>query len=344
VSARHLSLALVVALAGCRPETAHAPLASSVEVNFSNPGAVPLPADLRLSLVFTYGDVPVATTSLVSVDPATTPTVDLTTPPGDWETGLDPVESVTFPSLSTVNVFRPRLVLYEDTDASGSPTLGDHIWAIDTASSGASVAAVLDLETTLGRMTYEESQSYYAATGGLFTPFMRVMGSRGFLQLVDGQRAGPLTLKITDSPIPEEHLRCGRDPVYLSGDPLAPSPHVTVQVDLGVDRAAFCGSTLPDCTQASLADVTPPDVTPLATEGHRRVAMCRQDADVQTLVVQTSTMTCASCSCTYDTTAHVWAVTVGSVPSWWPCGGTVDVCTSSLPLYQIDAACLPPAP
>lgn len=342
MSARHL--ALLVALAGCRPDVARTPLPSSVVVTFSNPAALALPPDLRLALVFTHPDLLVATKSVVSVDPAAPLAVDLTTPPADWETGLDPVEAVTFPSLSTVNVFRPRFVLYEDTDASGSPTLGDHIWAIDTSSSGASVAAVLDLETTLARMTYEESQSYYAATGGLFTPFMRVMGSRGFLQLIDGQRAGPLTLKITDSPIPEQHLRCRRDPVYLSGDPLAPSSRVTVQVDLGVDRAAFCGSTLPDCTLTSLVDIAPPDVTPLATEGHRRVAMCRQDQDVQTLVVQTSTMKCESCSCTYDTTASVWVATIGSVPSWWPCGAAVELCTSSAPLYQIDEACLPATP
>jgi hypothetical protein len=315
-----------------------------VTVTFSNPGAVPLPPYLRLALVFTYGNVLVPATELLDVDTGASATLPLVTPMGDWETGLDPVETVTFPSLATIDVFRPRILLYEDTDVSGAPSLADHIFAIDTTASGATVAAVLDLDVTLARMTYEESQSYYAATGGLYTPFLRVMGSRGFLQLVDGVRAGSLTLKLSDSPIPAEHLRCGRDPVYLSGDPLSPSERVTVHVDAGVDRASFCGSTLPDCTQEALAGGTAPELTPVLTEGHRRVAMCRQNADVQTLVVQTATMTCASCSCTYERNAEVWVVSPGSPPPWWPCGAGVRVCTSSLPLYQIDAACVPTSP
>jgi hypothetical protein len=345
---RHAFFALACAFAaaaGCSAGAPGALQAGVVALSVQDADPPVATGPLRYAVAYSYGSG-FAVTADEPIEIGTTVSVPLVLPRGRWEAGVRPIESVTLPSLSTLEIYRPRLLVYEDVDQSGSLLPAgveggsDRVLAIDTSSTGPSVAAVIDLDTALAQMTFEETEAYYAASGGRYTPFIRVQSAGGLMQLVDANKASPITLKLSDSPVAGEHLRCRRDAVYLYGDPLSLATQVKAYVDTGIDHISVCGTVIADCSTEAFASLPPPDLRDVDTAAHRRLAQCRSNGSFDVLVIHSAEMTCGQCMCNYVVSSEAYFAAVGVTPSWWPCGTAVPKCTSLLPLYDIDPNCV----
>jgi hypothetical protein len=342
-------VAVAVGLAaGCDVASLRRPQPSSVPISVQSPRAVELTAPLRYAVVFgTVGGFVVTADGPVTL--GDTFPVPLRLPPAGWENSVTPLESVILPSHTSLDVYRPRLLVYEDLDQSGDfapasqPNGVDRVVAVDNSVGVPSLGVVPNLDTVLANMTLEETAAYYEASGHRYTPFIRVQATSGYLELIEAATADPIRLDIADSPVPAERFVCGRSAVYLYGDPLTPATHVSIQVDSSLDAASVCGATIPACTSAVFAGMPAPDFSTLDTQAHRRVVQCRLTDRFQVVIIQDAELRCADCLCNYETTADAYFTAPSNVPDWWPCGtgGTVNYCDSTLPLYDIDAACVP---
>ncbi len=272
--------------------------------------------------------------------------VPLLAPGGDWPTRLGAREIAVLPSTLEIPIYRPRLVIYEDVDGSGSfhPTIReggvDRVLAVDGASSGPYIAIALDLDAALAKMSFEETQDYYAATGGVYTPFFRVQSEGGAFRLWRELDAGPLRLTATDSPLAAEHLACNRQPIYVYGDPAEALP-VTAHVDVALSPVEVCGISITSCAHEELEALAPPEISEVITYALRRNSQCRSNAWLEVLLVHTAKLSCGGCQCNYETTTHAYFAAPGGTPSWWPCGEALAFCDSELPLYQLDDTCEP---
>ena len=337
---------IAAVLAACSVDSGSLPRSSSVAITVHSATPMSSAAPLRYAVVFIYpGDFVVTADGPIAADE--TITVPLTTPFDRWEQMVTPLETAILPSNTSLDVYRPRIVVYEDIDQSDdfAPNVVaggvDRIVAIDSGSSSTSVAAVPDLDTVLSKMTFEETEAYYAASGDRYTPFIRVQAASGYLELTNAARAGPVRLDLAESPIPGEHFVCGRSAVYLYGDPLAPATHVSVLLDSGIDPGEVCGATIPACATIAFADLPAPDFSESPDQAHRRVVQCRANERFQVVVIQEADMNCNTCVCNYSDTAAAYFANPLALPTWWPCNVSVGICESSLPLYELDAACVP---
>lgn len=341
-----LVVAALCACSACNVNSFLQPQPSSVLLSVNATRSLAVTEQLRYAVVFTYAnefavssDSPVAATDLVEVP--------LVTPAGDWEHLVTPLETALLPSRTGLDIYRPRFVVYQDGDASGTLTAGaidaglDRIMGIDSSSSAPSVAAIPSLDKVLSKMTLEETEAYYEATGGAYTPFVHVQTTSGYVELVDSADATPIRIDLSDSPIPAERFSCGRNAVYLYGDPVTPATDLHAYIDAGIAPAEVCGATIAACTGTDLSTLASPDVTESDAQANRRIVQCRANGAFDVLVIQTATMTCEDCTCSYVTSADAYFARTGATPTWWPCGSGVNYCDSNVPLYHIDAKCLP---
>lgn len=337
---------LLLALAGCDVSSRRQLQASILPITVQSARTMVVAAPLRYAVVFNYPNT-FAVTADGPVNVGDTIEVPLRTPSSGWENLVTPLETAILPSQTNIDVYRPRVVIYEDIDQSGdfAPTSVlhgvDRIVAIDSSTGVPSFAVVPDLDTVLSRMSLEETTAYYAASGNRYTPFIRVQSASGYLELVESVRADPVRLDLADSPVPAERFVCGRSAVYIYGDPLEPATHLTVDVDSTINAADVCGATIPACASSVFADMSVPDFSVSDTQAHRRVVQCRLTDRFQVVIIQDAVLTCADCMCNYETTANAYFAPVDTVPAWWPCGVSITYCDSTLPLYDIDSACVP---
>ena len=61
----------------------------------------------------------------------------------------------------------------------------DRIVAIDSSIGLPAIGVIPYLDKVLSRMTFEESAAFYAASGNIYTPFIRVLASNGYLELLE---------------------------------------------------------------------------------------------------------------------------------------------------------------
>ena len=339
---RH-ALWLSLALCACSIETHRSLQPASVQVSLANPYQL-TKSPLVSAVVITTpdphdrGDAPLLagqTGATLILDPLSS----------DLENRVTPAETVELDSNEILTVYRPRLIVYEDVDNdqqfNPKPPLGtgvDEVWAIDEGSA-VTVAAVLGLDNTLSELTLEEQEAYYQLTGGVYTPFIFVSGSSGRLALTRLDQIGPIQLALSDSPVPQEELSCGRGRVSVYGDGTGATRNIHALVALTLDSAVACGVDIPDCTSVDLPNLPAPALDATRTPGSVRLTQCRTNGVIQALIVQEAKRTCSNCVCPMTPLATVYFADGASVPPWWPCGAAVPFCDSTLPLYYMDTSC-----
>lgn len=351
-------------------------LASSVDVEISNPNEVVTPASLRAAVVWVYPGGYFVNEDVAVGEVGATPirlTLRLELPSEVVTAFADPQEDLEIALFGTrVRVYRPRVLVYsDDGDGLFSPTVlgaggADKIVAIDESSP--SVAAILDLEAALESMSLEETDLYYRVTGGLFTPFVPASEGNN-LALFEASEPQPINLRLTDSDEPETRLACGRSNVSVFGNGLFATLRATALVNPPLTLAEACGGSIARCEQRDFNAFQPslpfpepgpdpiPDIVPdtalVETPRKFRVAQCRRNVAgpanpsrrLEVLVVHTAILECQRCSCAMEAEGIVYMIdaTVDPKPGWWPCGeGETDVkfCDSTLPLFTIDPECV----
>jgi len=248
-----------------------------------------------------------------------------------------------------IAVFRPRVVLYEDTNDSGAleaepidATGTDRILAVDDEKGG-SVAAVQNLTAVIRHLALEEADEFYRLTGGRFSPVLRVQRRGNRLRGL--ARAKPMLLSVSDSERPREDLACNR---RLTEFPVNGYSSANTQLlfDKRLDRGAVCGgAAVRRCDAADLTRVRPSSIEPHQTDGRQRTLQCRMFGNDEVLVDYDSRYLCGGCTCAWHSAPRVYVAAAGATPKWWPCGRSVSFCDSAQPFYRYDPACemQPPA-
>ncbi|MBN1962015.1 MAG: hypothetical protein JW841_13800 [Deltaproteobacteria bacterium] len=341
---RALLILFLASLHACEVGQIRHPRPSTVPVVIIGSRSYTPAAPLRYAVIFNYP----SSFKVTDDGPATIETimqVPLNTPDIDWENYVTPLETAILPTRTSINIYRPRIVVYEDIDESGDflPTSilhgVDRIVAIDSSVGLPAVAVIPYLDKVLKRMTLEESAAFYAASGNLYTPFIRVLAANGYLELLEATDDNIIRLDLSDSPIPAERFVCNRSAVYLYGNPLTPSNDLVINVDNTLDATAICGATIPSCITLNFSDTESPNLNIYDTQAYRRVVQCRMTENFEVINIQSAELNCVDCLCSYKTTAQSYFAKANEVPDWWPCGDPISYCDSNLPLYNIDASC-----
>lgn len=332
-------------LCACGIETHRSPQPSSVQVSLANPYELAIKHPLVSAVVITTPDPHDRDHASVGAD-QTGATLTLEPLSSALENQVTPAETAALDSNENLSVYRPRLIVYEDVDNdqqfNPTPPLGtgvDQVRAIDEGSA-VTVAAVLGLDHTLQGLTLEEQEAYYQLTGGIYTPYIFVSGSSGNLALIRADEVGPIQLALSDSPVPQQELSCGRGRVSVYGDGTGATRNIHALVSLTLDPYIACGVDIPDCTGVDLPNWPAPALdTSHNTPAFVRLTQCRTNGVIQTLIVQEATRTCSSCVCPMTSLATVYFADGASTPPWWPCGAAIPFCDSTLPLYYMDTSC-----
>jgi hypothetical protein len=312
----------------------------TLTVSLTDPHAI-APQALRFAVVWTPSDG-TAATFVVSYDEAVAgPTssfeIELALPSQDVIARLQPIERLQLAAdarVRSVDAYRPRLVAYEDTDASGAfePALlgsadsgSDSLLAIDSGS----IAAILDLEAALRELPLEWSDEFYAASGGRFTPFVRVEASAPLLL----STASPdQTLELERSSFAALSLECLR-PTFPESD-----RSTRVLVDSAVDPAV-CAIHAPECESVDLSNTAPPELSPVDSLGLERIVQCQERAPLQSLVIQERRPICEACDCTRQVVTSAYIADQSFLPPWWPCGTTVGFCPPDFSFIGLVVGC-----
>ena len=306
--------------------------------------------NLRLALVWIDDDL--RTTADVPVPPVAaeggeqTVLLPLRSAAGFPIASYQPQETVRIPNTSLMlSGYRPRVVLYDDVDDNGAFTpdvLGhqgpDRVLGIDNGVT--SVCALSDLEAALQMMTLEETDMFYAGTGGIFTPFVQVESGSPliFLPAV----FTPILITVSDAPVPREQLHCGRQNVRVYDSLTSPSLRASGIVDVSLDASTLCGSNLATCVTEDFSTMPAPDLHAVSSDGHVRILQCRRGTLAEALVIHSGVRVCDSCVCEADLHEDAYFAAPDALPTWWPCGDAIPYCDSSLPMYTIDLLCETP--
>lgn len=220
------------------------------------------------------------------------------------------------PRAAYADAYRPRVVAYRDVDGDAElslePTSPDRVLASDAITG---IAALLDREAAVRQMSFEQAREYYADGRG-YSRFLFVTGSGSELR-----RSPPSALSLVAGVHAErrEEILCGRAMFERRL-----SIETRVFIDEALDPETTCPRGVADCSGVSL---TTSDAPVLAdTEAVERFAVCRQSADLESLLIYEATSTCGGCVCETTPSATLYLAVRDDVPSWWPCGTGVDYC------------------
>jgi hypothetical protein len=340
------ALALSVMLAGCAVRTQGEVYTLPVAVEVDNSEGLSFSGPLWAAVVW-MGDAGVETTASAPVDFPTpdagvgTVTLQLSAPADIDQLGLKPLETLELGG--GVPVYRPRLVVYENTTGQTlfqfdgeDAGAGDRVVAVD---GNVSMAYVLDLDGQLQTLDASDTDSYYAATGGLYTPFAEVAldTTTGNLAFDTG---GPLALTVTEGPEADADLACGRavaQAAFTEVD-LLTTP-ATIDVDTGLDPEQVCGTSVGACQSVWLDGVTPPATADINLDDHLRVTQCEQSGALESFLVFDAVRGCRGCSCQWTATLQVYVATSAKPPAWWPCGTPVPFCSPPGSFLALDLTC-----
>jgi hypothetical protein len=334
----------VLILCACGIDQHKVPQSSSARIAATNPLNMIFSSALRGAVVWTSSSLVVSADVALDLAQAST-TVPLTPVSADVENQVTPVESVELSKTTTLSIYRPRLIVYEDVNGSGvfepGPPLAngvDVVRAIDQGTA-VSVADLLDLDHVLRGLSLEEAQAYYELTDGVYTPFIFVTTSSGGLALMRKDDVEPISLRLSDSAVPQEELACGRNRVTIYGDGTGATRNIHALVAQTLNASLVCGVDIPDCHSVDLANLAEPSLTATRTDAFVRLLQCRTDGVIQSLIVQEAERTCNNCVCPMTPLATVYFTDAASAPPWWPCGVSIAFCDSTLPLYFMDTTC-----
>jgi hypothetical protein len=241
-----------------------------------------------------------------------------------------------------IPIYRPRIVVFQDTNGNGTfeyPGIdggaGDRVLGVDGT---VSIAYVPDVEGMLASLGASDTDRYYAATGGLFTPYLHVfVDGNGDIQLGD---ALPVPIGISEGEVPREDLGCERsvqeDPLSLSKAFAVPG---TYHVDVGLDATAICGGLTGTCRQEPLTPLGPPALPAFFRDDHWYIVQCRQSGPLQSLLVFDAQQTCGACTCNWKGSLDVKVAGSGALPPWWPCGNPLPYCAQAGSLLTVNVTC-----
>ena len=255
----------------------------------------------------------------------------------------------------TVAVHVPRIAIFRDDDGSGgftpwelSKDPPDQIFAVN-GQGATSVAVVLNFEDAFSRLTASDVNTYYEVTEGIHTPFLRFRGATSTLTPDEVALSGPpvLSMYFEDSEVPARDIRCLNirrfqtepllEPIAAAG---TSSQSFNIMIDDRVDAASICGLTTPDCASVDINTVTATIPDDLKTAGRRVLTRCRASSNFESLVTLEAELKCnRDCDCGWREQYRALVVQTSSIPEDWPCGNEVPICSSPLPLFQIDESC-----
>jgi hypothetical protein len=241
----------------------------------------------------------------------------------------------------TAEVYRPRVVVYADTNRNGvldvsleqafllgdesEQSARDSIVAIDPPS-GPSVAAFLDPWSALRKLDLDSARAYYDREGEL----RRFTVTQGY-GVLSPTPVRQIWLDPTTSDEAVANLACGRNVYQRSAQ-----TSLSVVLDAPLDRAALCGLAVQDCQSRRLSQLDAPTLETSAA----RVVQCKHSTELDSLVVVERSTLCQGCTCTHEYTTTAWIALAEQTPRWWPCGESVPYCaTDDSPLYGLSYEC-----
>jgi hypothetical protein len=220
------------------------------------------------------------------------------------------------PRAAYADAYRPRVVVYrdedEDAELSLERTSPDRVIASDAITG---IAALLDPEAAVRQMSFEQAREYYADGRG-YSRFLFASGNGSELR-----RSPPSALSLVAGVHAErrEEILCGRAMFERRL-----SIETRVFIDEALDPEATCPRGVADCRGVSLTTSEAPVLAD--TDAVERFAVCRQSADLEALLIYEATSACDDCVCETTPSANLYLAVRDDVPSWWPCGTSVDYC------------------
>lgn len=338
-----------IALLACTPQRPEQSLPSSVRVRVGNPAGVAEPASLRYAIVWvtkqrgrntfiTTDDGPVASTTA-------TFTARLSLPEESVLRSLVPIEPLALTPFLYVDAYRPRIVVYGDTNENGlfdpailGGTGPDTILGVDEERA-ALPTAILDLDAALRLLTLAETEAFYQRNGGAYSAFVWTDQSGSGLQFSEPNEVSVI---LPESEAAERDLDCTRSFIRNTvGSSVAGAaqPPTHALVDTPLDPKVVCGTNIVDCESADLANLVPPLLEEDETGDHQRLLQCRSNASFEFLSVFDRSVECDACLCKTVAHADLYVTTPGTTPPWWPCGASVPYCKSSVPATSFDFSC-----
>jgi hypothetical protein len=335
-------LVAAVALGGCSLRTQGLALSTQVALQVSNPELLALPGPLWGAVVW-VGAGGLETTAVAPLQ-ADGGVVLFVEAPADFaQLDAGPIDVLTFEG---VGVYRPRLIVFEDVNHSGTfdfdgldAGAGDRVVGVDVIESEAYAP---NPDAMLQAFSPEETDSYYAATGGVFTPYLRVtLNSQDTLDL---DAPAPVPISLTEGPAADVDLACqrGESLSSLSLEQVLDAPE-SVVINAGLNAAQLCGKAASICVQESL-DGQAPEVTPVQLDDRVLFVQCQAVDELESVITVEAVDSCDGCNCNWTTTAQAYVVASSARPSWWPCGVGVEYCQGSGNLLALSEGCvsLPP--
>jgi len=336
------ALIFLCALAGCSVRTQGQASSGRVQVVVSDPEALNPAGRLGVAVVW-VGNNGLEVTASALVPDAGGVTVPVEAPADAARLGLTPVDALQL--AQGTPMYRPRLVVFEDTNRSGAfefdgldAGAGDRVWAADDADG---VGYLLDLEGMLSSVSSSETDRYYASTGGLYTPYVPTAAdSSGAFQLAPD---APITLSLGEGPSADTSVGCERsvtEPQLSLDNSFAVPP--TVFVNTGIDLGPVCAATTSQCQQSALALLPAPPHTTFEVDDHWQVVECRRSGLLESTIVFDSRHRCAGCSCAWQGVKTVYVAATTALPPWWPCGLSVPYCNETGTLLSVSFTCINP--
>jgi hypothetical protein len=343
-----------LALSACTPERPQKPLSSSVEVRVSNPAEVTVTAPLRYAIVWVTKQA--GRNHFVATDDGPVASADATfsaklaLPDERVLRSLVPVERVAFTPIKFADAYRPRIVVYGDTNENqrfDPEILGgsgpDAILGVDDERTSLPTA-ILDLDDTLRRLTLTETQAFYERNGGVYSAFVWTDQTGYGLELAP---PGTVSIFLAEASVAERDLDCTRSLVrnvggILSGGTAKPPTHAIVDVVL--DPKVVCGTDIVDCEAADFSTLSPPSFEEDEIGDRQRLLQCRANPSFEFLSIFERNVECDACLCKSTAHADLYVTTPATRPSWWPCGSRIQYCDSDAPATEFDFACRVQAP
>lgn len=236
-----------------------------------------------------------------------------------------------------------RFFGYLDADGSGGfsngPDLNGPDLVVAAAPTSPSYAWLPELNDQLSAQTPETVEEFYSLTGDRYTAFLPFTAP-GLAPTAGSANIPPPTIVVSlaTAEFARHALLCVQS---LAGEDLT---EARVRVDPSAGGDGLCALAIPDCSTATVAELEAPELPrqDLDDLSVQTTVQCRRSGRREALVIESMRLRCSSspCRCQRVTQVEAIVTSTGATPGWWPCGETVEVCDSSLPLYRADRSCL----
>jgi hypothetical protein len=233
-------------------------------------------------------------------------------------------------------VIFPRVIVYEDLDSSGNfnPDLPlapgiDRIWGVSYSTTHQSlIAAFSDLDQVLSNLPMEAAECVRGFTNDTYSAFFEgTQESATLVSPIAGTPSAFVGLSSTDyagvlmnCPTASESM--------LNVSPtnsMYETPRRWIDATVANDP---CAQANGPCTRGDAASLALPDLTSYADRGYQRSAQCYVLGSLDVLLLKEFRLVCEGCSCHWNELSSSWVVENASLPEGWPCGASVQYCST----------------